>query len=160
MQTLYLYPASCGTSSGTVAATIGSTPSGQIVFVNCDRNGARLCEATISTGLVPNVKYFMLVRSIYHNSSVTIRAFNVSTQLNIIGAQTEVDSTGKVGDVIRRVQVRVPNTKTYSLPDFAVQTADSICKQVRVAPSNVYGIGDSPGAVVVAVPDGAGICNL
>lgn len=154
---IYLYPAACGTTSGNVAATMGAggTSVGQVVFINCDNNGARRCEATIDTGTVPNIHYFLRMRSLYHNSSVTVKIFNGVSQLNLSDAQTEVDSTGKVNDVIRRIQVRVPNNLTYPVPDFAVQSMDSLCKQVSIAPpASVFGIG------ALGSGDIAGNCSL
>ncbi len=153
MLSLYLYPAgACGTS----LATLGVTSTGSIVFVNCTSGtGARLCEATIKTGATPAPAYYLRMRSLYHNSSVTVRIFNLATQLNLVGAQTEVDSTGKVNDVIRRIQVRVPNNKSYPAPEFVLQSMDSVCKQLAVAPpSSVFGL-----SYVVGGTDTPGSCN-
>ncbi len=97
----------------------------------------------------------MRVRAIYRNASVTIREFNGATQLDTADAQTSVDSTGKVNDTIRRIEVRVPNNKNYPIPDFGAQTADALCKQITVAPpSGVFGVG------AVGAGSAAGTCGL
>ena len=65
------------------------------------------------------------------------------------GAQVVIDSTGRANDVLRRVQVRITGgTTTFSYgdntgnyPDNVLESADSICKRLSVAP----GFGDLGG---------------
>jgi hypothetical protein len=69
---------------------------------------------------------------------MTVRIYDntaASNQLSIKGAQVQIDATGKVNDVLRRIQVRVPVTKSYAIPEFVIQTTDSICKQLEVSPA-------------------------
>lgn len=142
---LYLYPASNGcataTSSISFASYIGDNK-GQIVKVNCapaDATRPRDCEISVDMDFAhQNTLYYMRVRSIYRNSDMTVRIYDTGTpqkQLAIRGAQVQIDATGKVNDVLRRVQVRVPVTKSYPIPEFVLQTTDSICKKLEVAPS-------------------------
>lgn len=131
----YLYPsASCGTNSFAYGSYTG-TNAGQIVSVHCLNNATpHECVATI-TGI--NMKYFFVrMKSIYNASNVTVRIFDSSnTQLAIKGAQVELDTTGRVADVIRRIQVRIPLKPTYQIPDSALETTLGICKQLSVVPN-------------------------
>ena len=143
---LFLYPAStsCGSavSSITYSAHIGDAK-GQIVKVKCDPAAStrpRDCELSVDMdGIYQNSLYYVRMRSIYRSSDMTIRIYDTNAispgQLSIKGAQVQIDATGKVNDVLRRVQVRVPVTKSYAIPEFVIQTTDSICKQLEIAPA-------------------------
>jgi hypothetical protein len=61
-----------------------------------------------------------------------------ANQLNISGAQTLIDSTGKAQDVLRRIQVRVSTHDSYDIPS-GTAAAGSICKQISVAPEGSTG---------------------
>lgn len=111
----------------------GSVDSGQILNGSCSSTPApALCNVSI-TGLPSNTSTFFLnMRSIYAPTSVTITAYDASDKvLNLTGAQTLIDSTGKAQDVLRRVQVRLSSTKAYDIPDG---THGDICKQFDLAP--------------------------
>lgn len=124
----YLYP-SQGTSGNLL-----STSKGDIVSGGCSSGGTpRHCKINI-TGL-SGTKYLMRLRAIYKSSAVTIRAFGGSDQLELKGAQAVIDSTGKANDVLRRVQVRVPRYTNYNYPEYVLDSADSICKQLSIYPS-------------------------
>ncbi len=151
MLSLYLYPANCGPT----ALTYGTTPTGTVGYVRCNSAGTRLCEATITTSAPNSAEFYMRLRSLYRNASVTVSGFNGASQLELSKAQTSVDSTGKVNDTIRRVEVRVPTNKDYPLPEFGAQSADSLCKQITVAPpSSVFGVG------ALNAGNSAGTCGL
>jgi hypothetical protein len=143
---LFLYPSSAGCSGPgqttiNYSAHMAANAKGQIVRVNCAAgNLPRDCELyiNIDTAVKPT-QYYMRVKSIYHSSDMTVRLYDSTgasaSQLGIKGAQVQVDATGKVNDVLRRVQVRVPVSKSYPVPDYVIQTTDSICKQIQVAPA-------------------------
>lgn len=132
----YLYPsATCGTNSIGYGSYTGVN-AGQIVSIHCLNTATpHECVATI-TGL--NMKYFYLrMRSVYNASNVTVKIFDASNkQLAIKGAQVQLDSTGRVADVVRRIQVRVPLNPTYEIPDGALETTLGICKQLAVIKNN------------------------
>lgn len=142
---LYLYPADNGCASASSSIVFNNyigDNKGQIVKVKCsatDNTRPRDCELAIDMdALHQNRLYYVRVRSIYHNSDMTVRIYDTDTpakQLPIRGAQVQIDATGKVNDVLRRVQVRVPVTKSYPIPEFVLQTTDSICKKIEVAPA-------------------------
>lgn len=155
---MYLYPASAGCNGAAktivnYSSQVGDTNKGQIIKVNCTAgNGPRDCELKfVFDGASPNRLYYMRVRSIYHSSDMTIRAFsdtntadNASSQVSIKGAQVQIDATGKVNDVLRRIQVRVPVIKSYPIPEFVLQTTDSICKKIEVAPPSIADTSKCP----------------
>lgn len=64
--------------------------------------------------------------------------------------QVSIDATGKAADVLRRVQVRrgVGNFNGY--PDYALETADELCKRLHVT-------GPAPASAgpITVVPDSA-----
>lgn len=91
------------------------------------------CTLTI-TGLTEN-SYHLRVTSLYQSSSLLVTATNgAGTALELQGAQAVIDSTGKAGDVLRRIQVNVPlrSTSENQLSDYAIQSTDSICKRFSI----------------------------
>ncbi|NDC95373.1 hypothetical protein EB077_08715 [bacterium] len=148
----YLYPAdkNCGSavSSTTYSGHIGDTNKGQLVLVKCDPavTTRRDCELSINMdGSYSNKLYYIRVRSVYRSSDMTVKIFDTAStpnQLNISGAQVQIDSTGKVNDVLRRIQVRVPVSKSYAIPDYAIQTTDKICKLLQIVPDPINTVDD------------------
>ena len=65
--------------------------------------------------------------------------------------QAEVDATGRAADVLRRIQVRVPIKRNFIFPEFALGTADSICKRFVTWPGSLTSSG---GAIVEMPPQG------
>jgi Flp pilus assembly protein TadG len=97
-----------------------------------------ICTATSCrlqvTGLTQN-SYYIRVSSVYRDVSLNVCAVSTSnTCMEVTGSQVVIDSTGKAGDVLRRIQVRVPlkSDSTNQLSDYAIQSADSICKRYSV----------------------------
>jgi Tfp pilus assembly protein PilX len=135
---LYLYPcAGGGTNSINYSAHNDTVEKGQIVAVRCVAGGTpRDCDLAINMDISPNRLYYLRLRSIYKASDLTVRVFDAaSNQLAIRGAQVQIDATGKVNDVLRRIQVRVPVNRAYQVPEFVIQTNDNICKQLQVTPN-------------------------
>lgn len=139
---LYLYPTNCGAAGTAINYSAHNDPTekGQIVPVNCSAAGTpRDCEITINLdGGSAGVLFYARVKSIYRSSDMTVRIFDTAAtpnQLSIRGAQVQIDATGKVNEVLRRVQVRVPVYKSFPIPEFVLQTTDSICKQIQIAPA-------------------------
>ncbi len=93
------------------------------------------CSLTITIP-APQASFMMRVRSLYNTSSLEI-----SANADLVGAQAVLDVTGKAQDVLRRIQVRVPlaGSSKNKLPDYAMQSRDSICKRFSVM-SNYFSI--------------------
>ena len=150
---LYLYPCNSGgvsVSQIDFASNLPDGTKGQIIPVSCaTSNTPRDCLLILDKP-VGNAKYYIRARSVYKPSDMTIRIYDTTTptanQLAIKDAQVLIDATGKVNDVLRRIQVRVPVHKTYQVPEYVIETTDSICKQIQIAPpDSVFGVGPDAG---------------
>jgi len=150
--TLFLYPtaAGCGTDTVTYAANSSDNTKGSIVAVNCLNSSPPFadgrkyaCEIGITMAAAEQKHlYYLRMRSVYKPSEVSVRLFNsANTQVSIKDAQVQVDSTGRVADVIRRIQVRIPIKITFPVPDDALETTNSICKLIGVAPPSPPSLG-------------------
>jgi Tfp pilus assembly protein PilX len=114
----------------------GINTDGVIVHGNCAAVRILHCTSQI-TGLggLGQATYLLAMRSIYNPTRVSIKlyggngAINPGNELNVSGAQTLVDSTGKAQDVLRRIQVRIPSHNNFFFPD---STQANICKQLDV----------------------------
>lgn len=93
-------------------------------------------QCTMDITVPAGNQYQVRFQSLYKNSRVNIRATNGVAALKLIDAQATIDSTGKASDVLRRIQVRVPlSGPTGVTGDYAIQSADDLCKQFRVGAS-------------------------
>ena len=92
------------------------------------------CTAEIrAVGLPLGSTFYLNIRSIYAPNSITVTALNgTGTAVPLIGAQYVIDVTGKSVDVLRRVKVRLPAVPQIDKVDYALRTADAICKLVVV----------------------------
>jgi hypothetical protein len=109
-----------GTAQDTETPTMygscaGNEASAEIDFGGVDQNGA----------------FVLRLLGLYKPSNVTVTGVDGSgNQVEFDGAQIIIDSTARVQDVIRRIQVRMPVNTAGILPDFALRTTDSICKMM------------------------------
>jgi Tfp pilus assembly protein PilX len=118
-------------STGALTSVNYAAGSGNDVLgVRCNNTG---CNLTVNLpGSSPS--YYLRVSSLYKAVSLEISGTNAAGSINLTGAQALVDSTGKAQDVLRRIQVRIPlsDTSKNKLPDFALQSTESICKRFSV----------------------------
>lgn len=135
----YFYPTGgpAGNSPGVSFPANMGINQGVIVNSQCNpANNTTLyphyCNIDI-TGLT-GTRYFLRLKSFYRDSAVTVTAFNGPNIIPIMGAQAVVDSTGKAADVLRRIQVRLPIRSGFELPENAIETGESLCKRLDVAP--------------------------
>lgn len=151
--TTYLYPnkntVTPLTPKSVPYTATNNAAQGQIVDGNCDSTVNPRCSIVITfgAGLPAGEPILFNLRSIYNPSSLTITAFNGSTQLNLIGAQAVIDSTGRAQNVLKRIQVHVPVKTSYDYPGFTLDSVQSICKQLTGWPGagNANGCGVSGG---------------
>jgi len=137
--TAFLYP---NGPTGAAANTVAMNPanSGQIVDGNCNTaKGPRYCSVTISGINATNV--LISLRSIYSATTVTISAKNGVSAIRLAGAQSLIDSTGKALDVVKRIQVRLPDKAGFAYPGFDADATGSLCKQLQVYPGSANGCG-------------------
>jgi Tfp pilus assembly protein PilX len=163
----FLYPSSNSASANAFVQT-GSAGQGGLVDVLCPSavvTAASPCVAHVTLNAVPGTalssKYILRLQSIYSPINVTVKnGVDVNgTSFTWDKGQAVVDSTGYANDVFRRIQVRLPQLPSNTLPaSFAVQTADSICKrlQAAVAGTNV----DSSGGVLPVDSAPGGSCYI
>jgi hypothetical protein len=141
MYSVFLYPTNGG---GTGAVTLGTnTSQGAIGNAICTGNPLT-CTYTITgtnSGFpIPysnSANFYLRVRTIYRAVSLNVEGFDSSgNQVDFKGAQVTVDATGKANDILRRIQVRLPSggISAQNLPEYVLQTRDSICKRYIVIP--------------------------
>ena len=110
-------------------------PPVQKVFVECALGGA----CTLTLNLPGNsAEYYARLSMVYQDASnLTITATDTTNNaVNFTGGQALIDSTGQAQDELRRVQVRIPlATADGTLPQYGLQTTDSICKQLADGPT-------------------------
>lgn len=122
--------------TGTVGYASG-TNRGQGVSVGSSCSGGA-CRATISS--VPNITLgYMRVSAIYRDADISVEAFNGGDLLSMLGAQVEIDATGKASDVLHRIKVNSPISIDGDgpAPEYALQTRVSQCKRFSIPDADV-----------------------
>lgn len=135
--TVYLTP--MGGHSGT--ATLSA---GQNTYVVSGSSCATVCTANLNVSSFNNSNYYVRMMSIYRDDSgvtlsgtLTAAAGGGAATFN--SSQAILDVTGKAQDELRRVQVRVdltPTADSDSIPQNALSSAGTICKQFSIFPSD------------------------
>lgn len=131
VKTVFFFP---GTSGGSTF-NFATDASGSIIPVNCSTNNTpKYCVATINIGAGATNQYYIRTKTIYGTSAITIKPTNTAgSSVELVGAQAVIDATGKASDVLRRIQVRISLTGgTTTIPEFALQSDDTICKRLIV----------------------------
>lgn len=157
--TAFLCPANTGTRAWTPSSTVnyasGLTNSGVVVDGSCSTNASTATDSSLEpnncnveiTGLggLQETAFFLDLRSIYNPTAVYISIYGSGSppgnQLDIAGAQTLIDSTGKAQDVLRRVQVGVPSKNGYYIPDGTY--GNTICKQLALVPAGTPNVSST-----------------
>lgn len=124
-----------GTVTPATAPTIDYASKGGLAMGHCsDADNDPKCMATIN-GLDAPI-YYINLRSIYRNSTVTINGFDTAGNPLRFKGQVTIDVTAKAQDVLKRLQVRVPTMPqpTSTIPANAIETTDSLCKRFSVFP--------------------------
>ncbi len=137
--TAFLRPSSDMSVPGTTSFTTVPSEQGQVINAKCNGTGKKLCFVTID-GIRDTSKYYLRMKSIYNVADVDICGGNFSCSNNVVltNAQAEVDVTGRAGDILKRVQVRLPveelSGNEITTPEYALESSDSICKLISVWP--------------------------
>jgi type II secretory pathway pseudopilin PulG len=128
--TAFFSPRSSG-GSGTINYSSGRGESGQGAIIGSTCNSSSKCQVTVN-GIGGRDRLYLHIRSVYKPNKLTITGANASGQaVKFQNAQMMVDSTGKANDILKRIQVRVPLYKEGLYPEFALQTANDICKLIN-----------------------------
>lgn len=128
---------------------------GQIYNTACtttiDANSPRYCNSRLDfSSLGLTTKYLLTLRAVYHNADIYMEGESATGDPVLFdNQQAVIDATGRAGDVLQRIQVRVPIEEQYPRPGFGIETSrgGGICKQLNVGPGGV------------GVNTAGGICN-
>lgn len=107
--------------------------------------GTYACTATIELPNEPGLRgnnnnYYLRLTPQYGATHFRVELRNSSTNsvVNFSEVQPIIDSTGRASDVFRRIQARVRLDSVADLPEYTVETADTICKNMQVADGSFY----------------------
>lgn len=113
--------------------------------VTCNTaSGSYSCSLTVSNVNFDHTHYLRLT-SLYKDVTIS----NISGEgsrgqaVSFVGAQIEVDSTGKAVDVLRRIQVRLDENNQLA-PSNAIQSTTGICKLYTTDGSSGVNTGVCP----------------
>jgi hypothetical protein len=114
-----------------------------------------VCEYVVNIPSDATRDYFLRLKTIYKASHVKIELFGASnasgSALVMDGVGATIDVTGRAGDVFRRVQVTVLLDNQDIMPDYAILSAEDLCKN--------FVITDDTADFGVANPSIMGSCN-
>jgi hypothetical protein len=141
----FLLPSNAAPPSFSVLGRSYPDSQGIISPVICNGSpGPRRCTVSITDVNGAN-KMVMTLRSLYQTTNISVSGKDAAgNPVRLKNAQVMIDSTGRANDVLRRIQVRIPAQSQYSIPGFAIQTKDSICKLLNVLPPNQGGVTAPP----------------
>ena len=135
-------------SAGPVNATLNADVNYSFTNAGAYQVGATDCNSTVCakritiTAPADGKSYYMRMRSIYRDSSVSIYPKNAAGGTVETKGQIIIDATGKAQGVLRRIQVRVPvDAGAVNAPFGAIESTGSICKRFAVAPGYLGGGG-------------------
>jgi hypothetical protein len=141
--TVFLYPQRNGITSTIPYVSNTGDSAGAVVSAKCTKTGPNICNVSVS-GL-GGTNYYVRILSIYKSNTLTITAQGASSTLQLNGAQTAIDSTGKANDILRRISVRLNLASSgKGIPIGAVQSGNSICKRFAVGPGFAVDESGSP----------------
>lgn len=110
--------------------------------IQCDPNptaniGSYACTALLElpagAAFASNANtYFLRITPIYGATHFRVAMVNAGSDVNFDQVQPIVDSTGRAADVFRRLQARVQVNNFTNYPEFAAESANTICKNLRV----------------------------
>jgi hypothetical protein len=140
-RTYFLYP---NGGAGTVSYQ-GYGGNGQFINGSCNNavhptlpysnSTPRYCNAGIDnlpTGGGGARFYYVKVRALYTNLSVSVQASNSSNApADLASAQTQIDATGKGNNVLKRISTRVYQGNN-TLPEYTLQSMATICKRFKI----------------------------
>jgi type II secretory pathway pseudopilin PulG len=125
-KTFFLYPTN-NSGSGSQDYT---TAKGVVTAMYCTTSG---CNIDITNLPPATATYALRLSAVYVGGSFLISAKDAGgNSLELKNAQVQVDATGKAQDVLRRIQVRLPLQPSGNTPDYALESASSVCKRFEI----------------------------
>jgi len=88
--------------------------------------------------------YYLRVTPVYSSTHFRLQLFQGSNVVNFSGVEPLIDSTGRASDVFRRVQSRVRLDNLNNLPEYNVESAGDICKNMQVSDGSYYQPNNCP----------------
>ncbi len=145
-RTVFLVPSTSGPAVvdlGTADGTPGvfdsakAAPTPAVCSPAFTNYGSYDCNATLSlpAGLPsPGNTYFLRVTPIYGQTHFRVQLYHSSpgNVINFNEVQPVIDATGRANDVYRRLQARVRLDTVGQVPEYVVESADTICKNEEI----------------------------
>ena len=139
----WLYPADSSGVTSDINWQSNDTADGGLYKVNCKSTAPIQDDkcTTVITGLPRNpgndtgMYYVLRVKAVYDDIKATINGQLVggaSGSAHFRGAQTEIDATGRAGDVLRRISTRVAVEQAYPIPEYGQQSFGGVCKRLEI----------------------------
>lgn len=119
------------------------SPSGAAACSPTFTVGSYACSVTINLPIgaayASNANsWFLRVTPLYGQSHFRVELLNGGTSVPMNEVQPIIDSTGQSADVYRRVQARVRLNLLADLPGYAVESANTICKNMQVSDGSFF----------------------
>lgn len=134
----YLYPTDQGSVTYDYATAAGTAAQGAVWGGSCTNASCQVDIRNIPAYDITsagNSGLRLVLSSIYRNNNVSITAQDSSgNPLQMVGVQAIIDSTGRVGDTVRRIQVNKNLTGNYIYSAGAIQAQNGVCKKLYVQP--------------------------
>ena len=163
-KTFFLYPQSGGSNSLAFTSPSGLTP------VDCSSKSLGSfsgtadydCNLVISNLASANASYFYArLTPFYAQSVLKVKANDASNQtVQFKNVQSVIDVTAKSGSAVKRLQARMDSSSSGSAtdlnissgsdnaPEFALQTASTLCKRLLIPPATSSPATIDPGSVL------------
>lgn len=113
--------------------------------------GTYACTATIELPNDPGLRgnnnnYYLRLTPLYGATHFRAELKDSATNsiVNFSEVQPIIDVTGRASDVFRRIQARVRLDSITDLPEYTVESADTICKNMQVADGSFYQPNNCP----------------
>jgi hypothetical protein len=131
-RTKFLYPKAVGLTTASFAAPTDAAPTA----IKCDPALIYNCQVTLDL-IAPNTpgyQAFLQLAGLYNQADYTVELYNDVTLVNFKDVQADVDSTGRAGDVFRRVKARVDLklNGSFPYPQAAIDLDGNLCKSFRI----------------------------
>lgn len=132
----YLIPNETGPPSINISP--GATNQAASFEVDCTNTVPR-CTGELKLSVATANRFKVRLTAYYKSVRVSsLEIYDGATLLNQIDGQVIIDSTGKSGDILRRIQVAYPLNRSVGYHDpFALNTAGDICKRLFSAPGEI-----------------------
>ena len=132
-------PQAVRAAGGATNATAGVSP------ITCSAeafdNHQYACSAYVALPrnlVAGNAMAFLRITSIYNDTDIRLSFDNIGDgTIKFDGVQPKVDSTGRAGDVYRRVSSRISSSSNINYPEYAVDITGSLCKDFSVTNQGV-----------------------